>query len=96
MADEKNGEPVLWYRASARNVVLFAIMFWWPLLPIVFFLRRLHVSLAIIWFLVAYWVLVGLMMLIRPNWLARWIRWLRREQERTGERLEKLPPRCVP
>ena len=67
-----------------------------PLVPIVLFLRRMHVSTLIICFLITPSVLFGVTMIVRPNWLERMRRVVDRELERVGEGLERRPPTGLP
>jgi len=96
MINDKRGGTELWHRTSARNVVLFAIAFLVPLVTIVFFLRRMHVSTVIICFLTMPPVLFGLTMVLRPNWVERMRRVWERELERVAEGLERRPPTGLP
>jgi len=73
-----------------------AISCLWPMIPIVLFLRRIHVSVVIVCFLLAPLVLLALGMVVRPNWVERMIRSWQRESERMGEGLERRPPTGFP
>jgi hypothetical protein len=96
MNDKESDGTALWHSTSARNLVLFAIAFLAPLVPIVLFLRRLHVTTAIICFLIAPSVLFGLVMVVRPTWVERMRRVVDRELQRVGEGLERRPPTGLP
>lgn len=96
MIDKKNAGTEPWYRASARNKVIFAVVYLWPIFPIVLFLRRIHISTVIICSLIGPWVLFGLAMVVRPNWVERMRRVWERELERVGEGLERRPPTGLP
>jgi hypothetical protein len=96
MNDRESDGTALWHRTSARNVVLFAVAFLAPLVPIVLFLRRLHVSTVIICFLITPLVFSGLVMVVRPTWVERMRRVVERELERVGEGLERRPPTGLP
>jgi hypothetical protein len=84
------------YLARVRNRLIVAIALLWPIFPIVFFLRRRHVSTVIICFLITPLVLVGMMIVVRPTWFERWRQWSNRELERMGEGLERRPPTGLP
>jgi hypothetical protein len=86
----------LWHRTSDLNVMFIAIAFLAPLVPIAVFLRRIHVSAVIICVLILPWVLFGLTMVVRPNWVERARRVAERELERVGEGLERRPPTGLP
>jgi hypothetical protein len=96
MNDKGSDGTALWHRTSARNVVLIAIAYLAPLVLIVLFLRRLHVSTVIICFLITPSVLYGLVMVIRPTWGECMRRVVDRELERVGEGLERRPPTGLP
>jgi hypothetical protein len=96
MPNREPGEFKFWYRASARNVMIFAFIWLSSLVPIVLFLKLIHASWVIICCLIAPWELVGLAMVVRPNWVDRYTRRWERELERTGEGLEKRPPTGFP
>jgi hypothetical protein len=96
MIEKQGAGTELWYRASARNVVIFAIAWLLPWLPIVLFLRRIHVGPIFISLVVGPWVLVGLAMVVRPNWVERARQRWERELERVGEGLERRPPTGLP
>ena len=96
MSDNKNVGTELWYRASARKRVVLVIAFLLPIFPIVFFFRRIHVSMVIICFLMTPWVLAGAVMVVRPTWIDAWMRWWRKTTEQMGESLEKRVPPGFP
>jgi hypothetical protein len=92
MVNQDWDETKLWYRASARNLLVFALMWLWPTIPIVLFSRRLtHDNTGYLF--VVLWVLVGATMVLRPKWISSWMRWSTKIMEQMGESLEKrLPP----
>jgi hypothetical protein len=96
MIDKNRDGTKLWYRASPRNIVVFAIVWLGSQVPIVLFLRRIHVSTVIICFLIMPCVLLGLIMVVRPNWVERMRGVWDRELERVGEGLERRPPTGLP
>jgi hypothetical protein len=89
-------ETELCYSTSVRNAVLFAIAWLGPLSLIVLFLRRIHVSPVIIFFLIMLSVPLVLTMLARPTWVEHMKRLFDRELARAGEGLERRPPPGFP
>ena len=86
----------LWYRASAKNVVIFALM--WlgeAVLTLMFFKWVIHGS-ALVYLLLVPWALFGLIMVVRPNWILRATRALDKALEDAGALFEKRPPPGFP
>lgn len=96
MIEKKRNGTELWYRAVAQNPAVFAIAWLGPLFLIVLFLKRIHASTVMIFSVVVPSVLLGLMILVRPEWAERMRRVSERESERTGEGLERRPPTGLP
>jgi hypothetical protein len=93
MAGQGSEETELWFRASVRNSLVFAVMLMWPLVPIVFFLRRLPHGKMFSVLLVIPWSLFSAIIVLRPEWVISFTRWHTKMMERTGESLEKrIPP----
>jgi hypothetical protein len=70
MTNGRNNPTGLWYRASAKNVVIFVLIWFGAVFPVFVFIKMIHGSVALYLLLVP-WALVGLMMLVCPNWLLR-------------------------
>lgn len=86
----------LWYRASAKNVVIFALM--WlgeAFLMLKFFKWVIHGS-ALVYLLLVPWALFGLIMVVRPNWILRATRASDKALEDAGALFEKRPPPGFP
>ena len=96
MIENKHRGTELRFRAGAPNAVVFAIAWLGPLFLIVLFLRRIHVSTVMVLFIIMPSVLLGLIILVRPEWAERMRRVTARELERTGEGLERRPPTGLP
>ena len=89
MVDHDWDEVKLWYRASARNLVIFALMWLWPTVPLVLFFEPVtHHNISAI-FSVVLWVLLGATMVLRPKWISSWMRWSTKTTEQMGESVEK-------
>jgi hypothetical protein len=95
MTDKRSDPKELWYRASAKNVLIFVLIWLGAAFPVFMFIRLIHGGAAFYLFLVP-WALLGLMMLVCPNWLLRLTRAWEKELERVGGQLEKRPPTGLP
>lgn len=92
MTEGRRDAKELWYRASATNMVAFATMWFGPLLLILFVLKSMIRTSVALYLLVVPWALLGLIMLVRPNWISRMAHATEKVLERVGESLEKRPP----
>jgi hypothetical protein len=95
MPNGRDNPTELWYRASAKNMVFFVLIWLGAASPVFMFIKMIHGSVALYLFLVP-WALLGLTMLVRPNWLLRITRAWQKESERMGGQLEKRPPTGLP
>lgn len=90
VTDNRRDLTELWYRASAKNVVIFALM--WlgaAFLTLMFVKSVIH---AAQYLLLVPWTLLGSTMVVRPDWIMRATRAWEKDLERVGEQLEKRPP----
>jgi hypothetical protein len=81
----------LWYRASAKNVVSFALMWLGEFFLILMFFKWVIHGSAFVYLLLVPWALFGLIMVVRPNWILRATRALDRALEDAGALFEKRP-----
>jgi hypothetical protein len=86
----------LWYRASAKNVVIFALMWLGEFFLILMFLRRVFHGSTAVYLLVFPWASFGLIMVARPNWILRATLALDKALEDAGSLFEKRPPPGFP
>ena len=93
MTDNPRGPSKLW---SVKNLMIFALAWLGEAFLILMFVKRvIHGRAALYLFLVP-WTLLGLMMVVRPNWIMRVTQAWQKDLERTGEQLEKRPPPGFP
>jgi uncharacterized protein (DUF58 family) len=95
MTDKRNDPTRLWYRSSAKNVLIFVLIWLGAAFPALMFIRTAHWTVAL-YLLLVLWAALGSMMLLRPNWLLRLTRAWQKESEEIGEQLEKRPPTGLP
>jgi hypothetical protein len=96
MNDNRDDATAPWYKASAKNLVLFALMWLGEgFLTLLFVKWVIHGSVAVYWLLVP-WALFGLVILLRPNWILSVTRGFDKFLEQVGESLEKRPPPGFP
>ena len=96
MTDNRPDTTELCYRASAKNIVIFALMWLGEGFLILVFIKRVIHGSAALYLLMVPWALFGLIIVLRPNWAMRMTRSLEKELERVGESLEKRPPPGFP
>jgi len=83
----------LWYRACVRNLLVFALMWLWPTVPLVLFFRQLTHRSITGYLLVGLWMLLGATMVLLAKWISSWMRWSTKTTQQMGESLEKrIPP----
>ncbi len=71
MSDDSRDLTEVWYRSSAKNMVIFALIFLGePFVILVFVKWAFHISAALYLLLVPY-AAFGLVMVFRPNWILR-------------------------
>jgi hypothetical protein len=97
MTDNPNDSTPLWYRASATNVVIFSLLWLGEFFLILLFLKNwvFHTGAAI-YLLMIPWALIGLIMVVRPNWIPRILRVVEEKVERDMNRLDKWTPPGFP
>ena len=86
----------LWYRASAKNVVIFALMWLGELFLILMFFKWVIHGSALVYLLLVPWAFFGSIMVVRPNWILRATRALDKALEDAGALFEKRPPPGFP
>ena len=86
----------LWYRASAKNVVIFALMWLGEFFLILMFFKWVIHGSALVYLLLFPWALFGLIMVVRPNWILRATRAFDKALEDAGALFEKRPPPGFP
>ena len=86
----------LWYRASAKNVVIFALMWLGQAFLILMFLRWVFHGSAAVYLLLVPWMLFGLIIVLRPNWILGMTRAFDKALEDAGALFEKRPPPGFP
>ncbi len=100
MTDNRRDPTELWYRASAKNVVIFALTWLGEAFLILMFVKWVIHGSAIVYLLMIPWTLVGLIVVVRPNWLMRLSQRMSRASdkflEQAGELFEKRPPPGFP
>ncbi len=96
MTDNRRDPNELWYRASPKNVVIFALMWLGEAFLILMFAKWVIHGSAVLYLLLVPWALFGLIMVVRPNWIMRVMRAWEKNLERVGEQLEKRPPPGFP
>jgi hypothetical protein len=91
------GDPTkLWYRANAKNAMLFAVIWLGEMFLILKFVKwAIHGSAALYLFMIP-WALFGLIMVVRPNWAIRMKRATDEEIKRTMGRSQKWNPPGFP
>ena len=96
MPDDRPESTELWYRASAKNVAIFTLMWLGEAFLILMFVKWvIHGSAALYLFMIP-WTLFGLILLLRTSWIVRMERALWKQLERVGEQWEKRPPPGFP
>lgn len=96
MTDNGYDPPMLWYRASAKNMLIFlAIWAGSGVLSITLVKWAIHESAAVYWLLVL-WALFGFMVMMRPNWILSVTRQTDKMLEQAAESFEKRPPPGFP
>jgi hypothetical protein len=96
MIDDRGRATELWYRASAKNVMVCALI--WlgePLLILTFIKWVFHTSATLYLFMVP-WAVFGLIMVVRPNWVMRIARVMKERAKRDMERFDKWTPPGFP
>ncbi len=96
MTDNRPGTNELWYRASAKNTAIFALLWSGEAFLILMFIKRVIHGSAALYLLMVPWTLLGLTMVVLPNWIVRVTRAWEKSLERVGENLEKRPPPGFP
>ena len=86
----------LWYRVSAKNTVIFALMWLGELFLILKFFKWVIHGSAAVYLLMVPWTLFGLIMVVRPNWILHAMRWFDKALEDAGALFEKRPPPGFP
>ena len=96
MTDLRRDATAFWYRTSAKNVMVFALIFLGePLLILMFIKWAFHMSAA--WYFVMIpWAIFGLTMVIRPSWFVRVERAMKERFKRDMGRLGKWTPPGFP
>jgi hypothetical protein len=96
MIDDRRDATEVWYRASAKNVMVFALI--WlgePLFVLMFIKWVFHLSAT--WYLVMVpWAFLGLMLVVRPRWFMRIARAVKERFKRDMERFGKWTPPGFP
>lgn len=97
MTDDGYDSPLLWYRASAKNRVIFlAIWAGNGVLSLTFVKWVVHGTAAVYWLLVP-WTLFGLIMVaVRPSWILSVKHRTDEMLEQAAESFEKRPPPGFP
>ena len=85
-----------WYRASAKNVVIFALIWVGEPFLILMFVKWVFHGSAAVYLLMFPLALFGLIMLVRPNWILGMTRAFDKALEDAGALFEKRPPPGFP
>jgi len=96
MSNKQSDSTELWYRASAKNVVIFTLMWLGEAFLLLKFVKWVMHGSTTIYLLMVPWAIFGLLMVARPNWILRASRAWQKSLERVGENLEKRPPPGFP
>lgn len=96
MPGSRQDPPELWYRASAKNAVIFAVMWLGEAFLVLMFVKWVIHGTAAVYLLLAPWSLFGLIMVVRPNWILRMTQAFNRVLEQMAESIEKRPPPGFP
>lgn len=92
MTNNEGSPPELWYRASPKNVSLFALIWLGEIFLILMLLKWMfHTSAKIYLFLIP-WALLGSIMVLRPDWITR----LTQALEMKSDRADKWNPPGFP
>lgn len=86
----------LWYRATAKNVMIFALKWLGAAFLTLLFVKWVIHGSAALYLLLIPWTLLGSAMVARPDWIMRATRAWEKDLERVGEQLEKRPPPGFP
>jgi hypothetical protein len=96
MTDDGRNRPAFWYRTSAKNVMLFALIFLGePLLILMFIKWAFHMS-ATLYAFMAPWALFGSVMVVRPRWFVHIERAIKERFKRDMRRFGKWTPPGFP
>jgi hypothetical protein len=85
MTDNGPAPTELWYRLSAKNLVIFALIWLGEALLILMFVKWAIHGSAVLYLLMIPWSLFGAIVVARPNWLLRVTRALERDMERVDK-----------
>ena len=96
MPDDRPDSTELWYRASARNVTIFALIWLGEALLILMLVKWAIHGSAAVYLLIIPWALIGLILVLRPGWIVRMDQAFWKVLERIGEPWEKRPPPGFP
>jgi hypothetical protein len=86
----------LWYKASAKNVAMFALIWLGEGFLILMFVKWVIHGSAAVYLLLVPWMLFGLIMVVRPNWILDVTRAGEKALEDAGALFEKRPPPSFP
>ena len=92
--DQNRVKP--WHRASAKNVLIFALIWLGEAFLILKFLKWVIHGSAGVYLLMAHWTALGLIMVVRPNWVLGSMRAFDKALEDAGALFEKRPPPGFP
>jgi hypothetical protein len=96
MTDDSRDATAFWYRTSAKNILIFALI--WlgePLLVLMFIKWMFHMS-AFWYAFMGPWSFFGLMLVLRPYWFVRIERVMKEKFKRDMERFGKWTPPGFP
>jgi hypothetical protein len=82
----------LWYRTGRKNMIIFILIWWGGPFPELMLIKRVFNFSAYLYLWLIPWSFVGLVMLMRPQWLSV----IAKKQERDIERLGKWTPPGFP
>ncbi len=94
--DDQDSTGLLWCRASPKNAVIFALIWLGEACLILMFVKWAFHRSALLYLLLIPWALIGLVILVRPQWVMRLHRVIAKKEKRDMERLGKWTPPGFP
>ena len=85
MTDNGRAPTEPWYRLSAKNLVIFALIWLGEGLLILMFVKWVIHGSGAVYLLLIPWTLLGAIVVARPNWLLRMTRAIEGDMDRLGK-----------